>query len=276
MGFQEQHWASEAIIIRRSDVSKVYNHAYHKYEQTPNKVNLRNFLIIRVTRKIGLRNSEIRLLEIERIDFESRIVEVLDSKKHEFIPLTLDMLTLQLIQDLVGTRSKGYVFVHQGSWIHVKADQPLSRVEIWQIVHDIADEVGVKGFNPRKFREAFAYEWYKKMMKDKHSKKTMKGLQKYMRHSDSKTTDIYLDKLYSPEDLQEEFDDDGTFQSEFEGIQNQPLVVPAEVASAGSICDNCSNLSICKFALLPSCVSECRFKVAKSQVSPSIIKGEIC
>jgi len=240
-----QSWAGKTIIIRLSDVSKVYNHAYQKYEQSPTKVNLRNFVIIRVARKNGLRNSEIRTLEIERIDFQQRSFQVLDSKKHMFLPLPSDVLTLQFIKDLIDPRVNGYVFIHEGSWTQVKADQPLSRVEIWQIVHDIAEEVGVHGFNPRNLRQACAYEWYKKI-KDPNSKKTMKDLQQFLRHAHSKTTDIYVDKFYSFPDLQRAFDDDETM----------PF-------SEGSICNKCSIFETCKFAPLPSCALECRFKPEK-------------
>jgi integrase len=242
-----QNWAGKTIIIRLSDVSKVYNHALRKYEQSPTKLNLRNFVIIRVARKNGLRNSEIRTLEIERIDFEQRSFQVLDSKKHVFLPLPTDVLTLQFIKDLIDPRVNGYVFIHEGSWTQVKADQPLSRVEIWQIVHDIAEEAGVAKFNPRHFRQALAYEWYKKT-KNPNSKKTMKDLQQFLRHAHSKTTDIYVDKFYSFPDLQRAFDDDET--------------VPF---NEGCICNKCSIFETCKFAPLPSCASECRFKPEKKE-----------
>jgi integrase len=266
-----QSWASKTVIIRLSDVSKVYNHALHKYEQKPTKLNLRNFVIIRVARKNGLRNSEIRTLEIERIDFEQRSFQVLDSKKHMFLPLPSDVLTLQFIKDLIDPRVKGYVFIHEGSWTHVKADQPLSRVEIWQIVHDIAEEAGVKSFNPRNLRQACAYEWYKKMRDNPNSKKTMKDLQQFLRHAHSKTTDIYVDKFYSFPDLQRAFDDD-------EGIQNQPLLAgppgfepgrelnPRTPMGFNSICAGCGYVEFCKFAPLPQCASECRFKPEQKEL----------
>jgi len=268
-----QNWAGKTVIIRLSDVSKVYNHAYQKYEQSPTKLNLRNFVIIRVARKNGLRNSEIRTLEIERIDFEQRSFQVLDSKKHVFLPLPTDVLTLHWIKDLIDPRVSGYVIIHEGSWTNVKADQPLSRVEIWQIVHDIAEEAGVHGFNPRIFRQALAYEWYKKI-KDPNSKKTMKDLQQFLRHAHSKTTDIYVDKFYSFPDLQRAFDDDGTFQSEFEGIQNQPFYLNPNRGDLNprtptdSICNDCP-LYPCNFsrnAPLPSCALECRFKPKQKEM----------
>ena len=265
-----QNWAGEAIIIRRSDVEHV--HDYVRQNAYP-----RDFLIIHIPMKIGLRNSEIRTLRIENIDFENHSFEVYDSKKYELFPLPLDMLSLELIQDLIGEREEGYVFTHQGSWTQVKADQPLSRVEIWQIVHDIAEEAGVEGFNPRILRHYFAACWYEEM-KRLGSRKTLVGLQRILRHKSLAITQIYLGKLVFFEDI----------QSEFEGIQNSPLVpetlahvtsaktplcrardnrVPIAWESAGqTICNGCGYVGFCKFAPLPSCVDSCRFKPEKKEM----------
>jgi hypothetical protein len=214
--------------------------------------------------KIGLRNSEIRTLRIENIDFENHSFEVLDSKKYELFPLPLDMLSLELIQDLIGEREEGYVFTHQGSWTQVKADQPLSRVEIWQIIHDIAEEAGVKGFNPRILRHYFAAHW----IFDLHGSPVV--LQRLLRQKNLAVTTIYISKLSF-------FEDD---QAEYEGIQNSPLVPkqpdvkqssislvgmggngPKKCLVAGeTICNGCGYVGFCKFAPLPSCASSCRFK----------------
>ena len=207
-GEHSQNWQQKPILISLEAVETVYRHAYSKYEQSPTKLNLRNFLIIRLPRKIGLRTMEIATSKIEYVNFTQRIMLVLDSKKHELSPLPIDVLTLHFIQELVGSRKSGYIFLHEGgTWTRVKADAPLTKAWIWQIVRRIAKEAGVEGFNPRDLRRAFAYEWHKKI-KDKKSRKTMKGLQLMMRHLHQKTTDVYLDSMYSFEDLQREFDDD--------------------------------------------------------------------
>jgi hypothetical protein len=261
-GQQRQNWAGEAIIIRRSDVEHVHNYA--RQNACP-----RDFLIIHIPMKIGLRNSEIRTLKIENIDFENHSFEVLDSKKYELFPLPLDMLSLELIQDLIGERQEGYVFTHQGSWTQVKAEQPLSRVEIWQIVHDIAEEVGVKGFNPRILRHYFAAHWIFDL------KGSLVVLQRLLRHKNLTVTTIYVSKLGFFEDI----------QKAYEGIQNSPLipettdgkrgdisrrgvtspedilkVTCAQKVAGETICNGCEHVGFCKFAPLPSCASECRFK----------------
>ena len=260
-----QNWAGEAIIIRRSDVEHV--HDYARQNAYP-----RDFLIIHIPMKIGLRNSEIRTLKIENIDFENHSFKVLDSKKYELFPLPLDMLSLELIQQLIGERQEGYVFTHQGSWTNVKRDEPLSSVEIWQITHDIALKAGVKGFNPRILRHYFAAHWIFDL------KGNIVVLQRILRHKNLTVTTIYVSKLSFFEDI----------QKAYEGIQNSPLVLkePSEtgcdmsqkasssmpigeqrrlLGSGTTICDGCGYVGFCKFAPLPQCASECRFKQTKEE-----------
>ena len=218
-GEHSQNWQVKPILISLKNVETVYRHAYSKYEAQPSKLNLRNFLIIRLPRKIGLRTMEIATLKIELINFEKRIIVVLDSKKHELCPLPADILTLHFIKELVNPRQKGYVFIREGgTWTRLKADMPLTKARIWQIVRRIAAEAGIDGFNPRDLRRTFAYEWHGKI-KDKKSRKTMKGLQLMMRHLHQKTTDVYLDSMYSFEDLQGEFDD--AEETEKEMVKNE-------------------------------------------------------
>jgi hypothetical protein len=266
-GTHRRDWAGEAIVIKRSDVEHV--HAYAQQHANP-----RDFLILHIPMKIGLRNSEIRSLRIEHIDFENRSFQVLDSKKYTFFPLPLDMLSLQLVKDLVGERCEGLVFTHRGSWTKVKADEPLSRVEIWQIIHDIAEKVGVKGFNPRILRHYFAAHWVY------DEKKSLVTLQRILRHKSLAVTQVYLSKLSFFEDVQREFD----------GVQNSPLVPETTQlqlndvsqfntrnskqvgwVAGETICNGCSNLALCrswtqKNSPLPSCASECRFKPEKKEM----------
>ena len=211
--------SAKPIVISLANVETVCNYAYFKYEETPSKLNLRNYLIMRLPRKIGLRTAEIRTLTIEAIDFESRMFLVLDSKKHSHYPLPIDLLTLHFIRELVYPRRTGYVFIREGqTWKTVKKDVALTNMQIWNVVRRLAEECGIYGFNPRSLRRAFAYEWYKRIQ-DKHSKKTWKGLQAMMRHYDISITQGYVDKMFSPEDLREEFEDSGCQKTEKELIE---------------------------------------------------------
>jgi integrase len=220
--------------------------------------------------KIGLRNSEIRTLRVENINFYDKSFQVLDSKKYELFPLPLDVLTLQLIQDLVGMRTEGYVFTHQGSWTHVKADQPLSRVEIWKIIHDIAEKAGVKGVNPRTFRHYFAIMYLREQEEQpdwqRKRRRTLEMLRKLLRQSHLGVTQIYLSKLTFFEDMQEEY----------ESVQNDPFVdrVGFEPTHQNqlyeTLCLNCTHeQTICKFkdqVRLSVWATGCRFYAPKQEV----------
>jgi len=259
--FEEQRNRDKNIVIRRRDIERVHDWARESCK-------LRDFLLIRVIMKIGLRNSELRMLRIEDVNFEDRTFQVLDSKKYELFPLPLDVLTLQLIKDLVGDRKEGLVFQHT-TWQYQRCDQPLSKVEIWHVVHDIGEKAGVKGLSPRLLRHYFACHWIYV------EKKSLVTLQRLMRHNNIATTFFYTKRLIFFEDMQREYDGvrNGPF-IEFEKEVNvkvsegSPQVqIPAEqqptFSLEESICKVCSNLHLCKFQPLPACATHCKFKVVK-------------
>lgn len=242
-GYHRSRWGADAIIIRKADVERVHDYAR-------NHASPRDYLILRVMMKIGLRTGEVCTLRIEHIDFDDRAFLVLDSKTHELspYPLPMDILTLQLMQDLIGEALEGLLFTRSRSWRHVKEGEPLSIGEVWHIIHKIGLKASVKGFKPRILREYFAFVWAHV------EKKSLVTLQRILRHQSLETTSLYVQKLHSWEDMQREYN----------GVKNQPFVGsdPLRV----SICNDCPNLGFCKFAPLPSCVEGCRFKVAKKEV----------
>jgi len=184
-GRREWH-KGEAIIIRRADVERAHDHA-----QTHSQ--LRDFVIVRVIMKIGLRTTEICTLCVEHIEFSACKFKVLDSKKKRFYPLPLDVLTLQYIKDLVGDKHEGYVFIRQDST--AGSNSPLSRKAVWQIVREIGEAAGVKNLNPRVLRHYFAAHWVYVDRKPKQD------LQLFLRHTNPLTTELYLSRLRFAEDL---------------------------------------------------------------------------
>ena len=234
-GYHRSKWSTQATIIRRTDVERIYDYAREN-------CTLRDHLIVRLPMKVGLRTGEIASFKIENIDFDTRSFQVLDSKQKTLYPLPLDMVSLQLIQDLIRERLEGYVFTRSRSWKHVKKGMPLSVQEIWHIIHAIGLDAGVEGFKPRVLREYFAANWA-------HTeKKSLPVLQQILRHKSLETTQVYINKLVFFEDVQREFD----------GIQNGLFV-------GDCICKNCSVVGVCRFAPLPSCVEGCRFKQLKKE-----------
>jgi len=228
--YHRREWSGQATVIRRTDIERIYDYAREN-------CTLRNHVIVRLPMKIGLRTGEIASFKIENIDFDTRSFQVLDSKQKVLYPLPLDMVTLQLIQDLIRERLEGYVFTRARSWKHVKEGMPLSVQEIWHIIHNVGADAGVEGFKPRMLREYFAANWA-------HTeRKSLPTLQQILRHKSLETTQVYINKLVFFEDVQREFD----------GVRNGPLM-------AESVCRGCSVVNVCKYAPLPDCVEGCRFK----------------
>jgi hypothetical protein len=286
-----QHGSGEAIIISRTDVEYVHDWAWKN-------ASLRDFLIIRLPMKIGLRTFEISTLRAEFINFENRRFQVLDSKKHKYYPLLFDRITLDLIIELLGGRREGYVLPHMKNWEPWK-NQPLSKVTIWKITRRIARLSGIKNWEehtPRLGRHYFVCKWLKDM-KMPGSKKTVIGLQRYVRHINPGSMFFYTRRLYFIEDLDEEFSSEerqpfadpetarGNLASEVPKAQlgvSYPLGSHGQLGDIRSvhqvpppcgttICNGCSNLALCqswtgKSVPLPSCVSVCRFKTIKKEV----------
>jgi hypothetical protein len=213
--------------------------------------------------KIGLRTGEIATLRIENIDFESRSFQVLDSKKKILFPLPLDMVTLQLIQDLIRERLEGYVFTRTQSWKYVKKDLPLSVALIWYIIHEIGLNAGVRGFKPRMLRQYFAAHW----VRDEN--KSVSTLQEILRHTSLETTQIYIGRMSFWEDTQAEYDQvkSGPF---IEFQREETGTVQAQRAHA-KVCTDCAAIQVCKYASsMPECVSGCRYRSNPQRIQSTI------
>ena len=254
------NWQSDAIIIRRADVLRVHDYARQH-------CCLRDYLLIRLPMKIGLRTGEICSLRIENINFDDKTFHVLDSKRKHLYPLPLDVLTLQLIKDLIGSRQEGFVFtreVYSRSWSHAKADKPLHPATVEKRLQKIAEQAGVKGFTPRLLRHYFAVEWHR-------AGKSLELLRRILRHKSLAYTQFYLSRLVYFEDI----------QIEYESFQMGPLS-PSWMEKTEDltpeICKRCEKLPICKFAdKMPPWATGCQYyteklKIATTKPTPSCQK----
>lgn len=237
------HARGEAIIVRRTDVEHV-----HDYARVHCK--LRDFLLVRLPMKIGLRTTEIGTLTIEDIDFESRSFEVLDSKKKRMFPLPLDVLTLQFIKDLIGDKTEGPVFTRE-TW-KMRQNMPLTRGAVWHMIHKIGLEAGVQGFSPRLLRHYFAAHW---IYVEHKSKQT---LQTILRHTNPLTTEFYLARLSFFEDMEKEY-----------RRTREPYIDTREVSDFyREHCAKCDRLPTCKYVDQVSgspWASGCRFYKPKKK-----------
>jgi len=242
----KRYGSADAIIIRRVDVEKVHDYA---------RINcdLRDYLLIRLPMKIGLRTREIATLTVEDIDFQTRSFRVLDSKKHRFYPLPLDVLTLQLIKDLTNGL-RGLVFRHKT--YKRNEGKPLTNVTIWKAVRVIGECAGVKGFHPRVLRHFFACDWHIVQHK------SIEGLRRILRHKNLSVTHSYLARLVFFEDI----------QKEFEETQNPYVNVDSNPRSSGfyeEYCSRCTHEQVCSLKQqMCSCkgATGCRFYKQKKEV----------
>lgn len=274
----KRHYDSgQTIIIKRTDVKRVESYARDHRD-------LRDYLLIRLPMKIGLRTHEIATLTVEDIDFESRSFQVLDSKKHRFYPLPLDPVTLQLIKDLIGDRTEGVVFQHK-TYKRKNQGKPLRNVSIWKTIKTIGEEAGVKHFYPRILRHYCAANMIYPEPDEYGNRPEparIETVRRILRHKKPGMTHTYLARLVFFEDI----------QWDYERTQN-PYVAQAEdyrqikqvefsdknrfyeesdmslTPNYQEWCSKCDHEPICKF--LPEfcaskCAASCKYFMVKEQV----------
>ena len=259
----EWHGKGEAIIVRRSDVEHV-----HDYARVHRK--LRDFVLIRVPMKSGLRSTELTTLNIEDIDFELGEFQVLDSKKKRFYPLPLDVLTLQYLKDLIGDRGEGPVFIREENPKIRAQHKPMSRTAIWYLFRGIGLEAGVKGFNPRICRHYFvASLMYPKP--DEHGNRrepaNIETVRRMCRHTNLATTTFYVARLVFPEDIKRDYD---RLQNPY--VRSESEHGKKELGTADfyeEFCSKCDHEPVCNIKQkMCSCegASGCRFYKQKKEM----------
>jgi hypothetical protein len=224
--------SADTIIIRRGDVIRVHDHARLNCEP-------RDYLLIRLPMKIGLRTGEICTLRIENIDFNSRTFQVLDSKRKKLFPLPLDPVTLDLIKCLIGKRLEGYVFRQRKTYLIKGQGKPLTRNTVWIRVKTIAEQAGVENFNPRILRHYFAAECHQSHL-------SLEILRRILRHKSLAYTQLYLARLVFFEDVQREYDQ----------VTSGPFLL-----SPAGPCADCTISKVCKYAgSLPEHALGCHYQ----------------
>jgi len=205
------------VVIRRNDIVKVLDYARRN-------CRLRDYLLIRLAVKLGLRTGELAALQVEDLNFKEGTIRVFDSKKKRRITLPCDPLTMELLKQLIGDRKRGPVFISRNR--ACKRLAGLSVVSIWWIIRRIAKKAGVEDFKPRYFRYYFAAEWVR-------AGKSLELLRRILRHENVENTIKYVQRLTFFEDLQMEYLD-------FAGLPFKKV--------KGSLCERCVFSDICKYA----------------------------
>jgi len=141
--------------------------------------NIRDKLIVRFILVTGCRVSEVANLHVEDIDFDRKIIKIVDHgryeiKKPRIIPI--DEETLRLLKEIINGRKHGPVFN-----IGVRAIQKI--IKKGALKSQIQNSSLI---SPHKLRHTYAINWITKGG-------DIRTLQKILGHSSIKTTEIYLD-----------------------------------------------------------------------------------
>lgn len=167
------------IYIREEDLERFLN----SFD------NLRDKLIVRLLLFTGCRVGEIANLHVEDVDFNKRIIKIIDRyyeiKRPRLVPV--DEETLKLLKQYIGNRKVGRIFD-----IGIRAIQ--------KIIKKGAIKAGLSYANnitPHKLRHTMAIYWITKGG-------DLRTLQRILGHSSIRTTEIYLD--YDFEDVIKVYD----------------------------------------------------------------------
>lgn len=148
--------------------------------------NPRDYLIIRLLWKTGIRVSEVINLEISWIDFDDKMITVIGKgNKPRVVPVDRD--TLMLLQNYL--KNEG---IKSGRCFDI------TRQRVFQIIKSTAQKVGIeKQIHPHTLRHSYAVNYLKKGG-------NLRNLQLNLGHSKLDTTAIYLQ--VTALDRKEEYD----------------------------------------------------------------------
>ncbi|BDC36016.1 MAG: hypothetical protein EF806_03345 [Candidatus Methanoliparum thermophilum] len=164
--------------LNENEVETILKHAEN---------NERNYLILLLMWRCGLRVSEVCSLKERNIFWDDSIIKIEQSKgnKDRYVPITEDLLN-RIKKYLIDKKTRSdYIF-------------NITRVRIFQIVKMYAKKSGLdyKNIHPHTFRHSFAVYFLKRGG-------NLRALQKILGHSDLATTQKYLDLTLS--DIKEEY-----------------------------------------------------------------------
>lgn len=262
---------ADTIILRRSDFLRLHDYAL-------SHAPLRDFCLIRVPMKCGLRPGEIQFLRWERVDYDGQTLNVVDSKKHVVFPVPMDLATADYLRELQGDRQAGWVIKRdpQGrAWAHL--DKPLSYEALEKIVKKWAKAAGCSTWanvTVYHLRHFFAANW----AYPAHAKRpgNLHALSKMLRHKNLAATQVYLSRLVFFEDI----------QSEYNRLQSEPfttdLAGPKSAPACGNeffdrFCRRCGRRETCKFmdeALVCPWASGYRFFESEKLEKEEMSEGE--
>lgn len=241
--------AKKTIVVSISQIEKLHDYTLKNYM-------LREFLLVRIPMKTGLRSGEVLRLRVNYFDFQNRLMKVYDTKKKVVwqYPLPVDAVTLDYVQQYIRQERTVYgdgtpYLFYSKTWRKGRV-KPLSGFNYRALLRKICSEAGLPYVKPTIFRHYFAVKWVK-------AGKSIEGLRRILRHATLLVTHRYLQRLFTLEDLQREYDD----------VRRLPFeTTPSANCEAESLCSHCRFVKICKFAPLPPVAASCRHYQQKKEV----------
>lgn len=141
----------EDVVAMIKASQRVYEQANPYYDKTGNPT-LRNKVLIELLFFTGVRNRELRLMEIQQVDFNNKMIKVFGKgKKQRLIPIP--QFVLDDIKEYVGDRKDGHIIIGMG------ADGFISERHVERIVKRCAKEGGVRHWreiHPHTLRHSYA------------------------------------------------------------------------------------------------------------------------
>ena len=145
--------------------------------------SLKALVLFRVLLATGIRTGEVSTLDVDDVDYERRVLWILDSKKHVRDTVPVDSKTLELIRLFVGRRRSGPLFTSQ------LTGERLTPQGVYCLIKKTASRAGIdlgRHVTPRTLRHTFADLW-----DDRHG--SVRALKRILRHKHLSSTAHYLD-----------------------------------------------------------------------------------
>jgi integrase len=241
--------------------------------------SLRDFCLIRVPMRCGVRPGEIQHLRWDQVDFEKLTLNIVDSKKHKTSPVPMDLATADYLKQLLdqGQNRFGWVIERdpQGR-IWVDSPEALSYEDLEFVVKKWAKAAGCetwKKITLYALRHFFAASWA--YPGDGKAPGNLHALSKILRHRSLFYTQVYLSRLVFYEDIQDEYNRIQTWP--FAGDKKADGVPACGNEFFDTWCRDCGHLSTCKFidnAMRSPWASGCRYHVSSLSKEVKTRNGE--
>lgn len=263
------------IVLRRSDFLTLHDYAL-------NHAPLRDFCIIRVPMKIGIRPGEVRCLRWEQVDFSGLTLNVIDSKKHKVYPVPMDPVTADYLEQLKQKFKSNWVFPHDPeSHAWKNWTTCLSYDAFDKIIKRWARLAGCQNWQRMTLyllRHFFAANWA--YPTDGKRPGNLHALSQILRHKSLTHTQVYLSRLVFYEDIQAEYNylQSGPFIQKEESEVSQGHVETRFLGKEFSdkFCRICNHQSTCRFveqAMSSPWATSCKYFTPKMQTEPTISQG---